>query len=900
MVDGGLGLTRPGDPRRRRLGGGRTGAGTGGRTPRGTDRRAGLLARVRAGVVQRLGGPMLGPWLIILALAGVAATLTPLSTGAAGAHQPVAIAGPGWGGSGVVLAWWLLAPLFALAELLVVHVEIHQDAHSFTLSELPFVLALLFATPQDLLVARTIGAAVALAVVERQPLVKLVFNLTLFWAEGCLALVTFQQIADGDGSLDARTWTSALGAVAAASVLGSGAVWAVIRAHGGRADPRPLLLIAVCTAVCNASLAGVTAVLLTGPRWALVPLACVLVVVVGAYRRYNRLAKRFSRLEALHSFTTATGEAVTHEEVVASVLESARSLLGAGTAAIELRPAVSSAATSGGPATRTAVPAVAVPAGLPTQLWERVVGGREAVLIPADTQDTHLRAALAHLGALDAVVAPLVSGPDVVGALLVADRVGDLSGTFDADDVRLLTTLAAQAGVALEKGRAIQRAHDQARAREYEALHDALTGLPNRTLFSRELDAALAAAAEDDSRTAVLLMDLDQFKEVNDTLGHHTGDLLLQQVADRLRETVGARGLVARLGGDEFAVLLSGLTVANAFGEALALGHRLHTRMTDPVRLASLRLEIGASIGVAMRPDHGDDGEVLLQRADVAMYAAKRARERVARYDPQTDWSSPTRLRLAADLRAALASRQLSVRYQPIARVDDLEVSTVEALARWPHPELGELGPEEFIPIAERTGLIGSLTAQVLERSLEQIVAWRTVGLDIRAAVNLSVQVLLDGEWPATVLSLLHRYDVPPDHLVFEITETSIMSDPKSMIPLLNELAAAGIAFSIDDFGTGHSSLAYLQRLPVREVKIDKSFVLPMTTDPNAASIVRSVVDLARNLGLRTIAEGVEDAETVERLREMRCDSLQGFHLSPPLTGDELTGWLIDRRRLSA
>jgi len=873
--------------------------------------------RLTGDLLARLLGPSVGPWVLITGLVLVAALLSPVALAATTSGSRPAAGLSTWGTSDVVLAWWVLAPLFALGEVLVVHVEIHRDAHTFTLSELPFVLALLFATPRDLLIARTIGAAVALVLVERQPLVKLTFNLTLFWAESCVALVTFQSLAGAHGVLDARSWTAAVGAVAAASVLGAAAVWAVIRTHGGRADPGPLLLLAVATAVANASLAGVTAVLLTGPRWALLPLACVMIVMVAIYRRHNRLAQRFARLEALHTFTKATGEAVTHELVVASVLASARSLLRAGTAAIELRPAVTTGtdpgaptagpATAGAPAwawvdpaTRTAIPADAVPAGLPDSLWQRVVNERQPVLIPAQTQDPQLRSALMHIGGRDAVVAPLVSGRDVVGTLLVADRVGDLAGTFDADDVRLLSTLAAQAGAALEKGRAIQQAHDLARAREYEALHDALTGLPNRALFARELDQALEAA-RGDSRAAVLLMDLDQFKEVNDTLGHHTGDQLLQQVADRLRETVGDRGLVARLGGDEFAVLLPGLPSGDeATEQAVALGHLLHARLTEPVRLASLRLEVGASIGVALHPEHGDCGEVLLQRADVAMYSAKRARERVARYDPQTDWSSPTRLRLAADLRAALSGRQLTVCYQPIARVDDLEVGTVEALARWSHPELGELGPEEFIPIAERTGLIVQLTGHVLERALEQVVAWRSAGIDMRAAVNLSVQVLLDGAWPETVLTLLRRHQVPPDRLVFEITETSIMSDPESMIPLLNELAAAGVAFSIDDFGTGHSSFAYLQRLPVSEVKIDKSFVLPLTTDPNAASIVRSVVDLARNLGLRTIAEGVEDAATVDQLREMRCDSLQGFHLSPPLTGDELTRWLLDRRRLSA
>jgi diguanylate cyclase (GGDEF)-like protein len=848
MVDGGLGLTGSVAPLSR------------------------LVARVR------------GPWALIGGLAVAAAVLTPA---ALSAPWP---APPGLGPGGPTLSWWMLAPLFALAEVFVVHVEFNRDAHTFTLSELPFVLALLLATPQDLLVARIVGAAIALALVERQPATKLTFNLVLFWAESCLALLTFQLLCGPHPVLDARTWSAAALGVGAACLLGVLAVWAVIRLHGGDAALAPLLLVSGLTAACNACLAGVTAVVLTSHRWALLPLAGVVVVAVVAYRRYSLLAKRYAGMRAMYTFSRATGEAVTHEQVLTSVLTSARQLLHAGTAAIELCPADGDDAGA-----RTVVPP-SVPA-VPEGLRERVVRQRKALLLAAATVDPDERALLDGIGVRDGLIAPLISGRDVIGTLLVADRLGDVTTSFDADDAELLTTLAVQAGVALEKGRLLQQAHDQARAREYEALHDALTGLPNRTLFSRELDRALQAARRNDARTAVLLMDLDQFKEVNDTLGHHTGDRLLQQVAERLSETVAGQGLVARLGGDEFAVLLP---QPESDHEALDLARRLHARMTEPVRLASLRLEIGASIGVALRPVHGDDGEILLQRADVAMYAAKRARERVALYDPDSDWSSPTRLRLAADLRAALAGRQLTLLYQPIARVDDLDVTTVEALARWPHPELGDLGPEEFIPIAERTGLIGPLTGYVLERAIGQAVGWRAAGLDVRVAVNLSVQILLDAEWPATVLALLRSNGLPPDRLIFEITETSIMSDPQSMIPLLDELAAAGVAFSIDDFGTGHSSFSYLQRLPVSEVKIDKSFVLPMATDPNAASIVRSVVDLARNLSLRTIAEGVENQTTLDRLGEMRCDCLQGFYLSRPLPGEELTRWLLERQRLSA
>jgi diguanylate cyclase (GGDEF)-like protein len=727
----------------------------------------GLALTRRLGALRRTG-PGTATAALVAALVLIAAALTPVVLG----HRPAAPPG-----TDVRLSWWLLVVLFVAAELSVVHVEIRRDAHSFTLSEVALVLALLFAGPADLLVVRLAGAAVVLVLFDRVSAPKLVFNLALFWAESCVLLLIFQAFGGSPGMLDARTWAAALIGVVTASGLGAVAVWAVIRCQGGAADHRLQLVVATGTAVCNASLAGVTAVLLAHRPWALLPLAVVVLVVVGAYRRHIRLSRRYAGLEALHTFTRATSGAVTQREVIATVLESAREVLGAGTAVITLRPSpgVSQLQAS-------------APAGVafPAAVWRRVAGEGRPLLVPADTDDPALRSALDHLAAPDVVVAPILAGDDVVGALLLADR---LRGRFDADDARLLAALVTQAGVALDRGRLVQEVQGQARAREYEALHDALTGLPNRVLFARELERELATARADGACTGVLLLDLDQFKEVNDTLGHHRGDQLLRQVADRLIDFVGHRGLVARLGGDEFAVLLPRLT---ADTEAIEVSRGLHARMIEPIRLAELRLEIGASIGVAIQPDHGDDGETLLQRADVAMYAAKRARERVVVYDPLTDWNSPLRLRLAAELRAAIAGGQLAVCYQPIVDVATLEVTSVEALARWPHPEFGELRPDEFIPIAERTGLIGPLTDYVLRRSIEQSAQWRSAGFDLRVAVNLSVHTLVDGDWSAGVLALLDQHAVPPGRVSFEITESGIMADPRRMIAMLDELAAAG------------------------------------------------------------------------------------------------------------
>jgi len=490
------------------------------------------------------------------------------------------------------------------------------------------------------------------------------------------------------------------------------------------------------------------------------------------------------------------------------------------------------------------------------------------------------------------MIAPLHSSGEISGLLLVADRLGDVS-TFDSEDARLFATLASQGGIALQNGRLIERLQEQVKAREHEASHDALTGLPNRSLFSRSLQEALDQGGA--RPIGVLLMDLDGFKEVNDTLGHHAGDDLLCEVAVRLRETVGGRGLVARLGGDEFAVVLPDLDDAE---QAMAVALGLNAAVRRPVKTSSLTIEVGASIGVAVWPEHGADPSTLLQRADVAMYAAKGSGAGVARYDASTDWNSERRLRLATELRTALATRQIEVHYQPIARATDGQVVSAEALARWLHPELGRIGPDEFIPIAERSGLVHDLTLYVLDEALGQVRSWRAAGLDLSVAVNLPVQVLRDVEWPDKVAALLGKHSVRPQQLTFEITESGIMTDPEHMIRMLDDLARTGITFAIDDFGTGYSSLAYLQQLPVTKIKIDKSFVMPMATDPSAASIVRSVIDLARSLDLAVVAEGVEDQRTLDHLTAIDCHFVQGYYLSRPIPAVELTEWMGQREKL--
>jgi diguanylate cyclase (GGDEF)-like protein len=427
---------------------------------------------------------------------------------------------------------------------------------------------------------------------------------------------------------------------------------------------------------------------------------------------------------------------------------------------------------------------------------------------------------------------------------------------------------------------------------EHQALHDGLTGLPNRDLLRRRIDEALAEARERGSGVSVLLLDLDRFKEINDTLGHQSGDLLLQRLGDRLRSLIRDTDTVARLGGDEFAVVSPGASDAES---AITLAERIRAGLDVPVALAGLTVQVEASIGIALFPDHGDDVEGLIRHADIAMYNAKKT-HRPTLYSRKDDHYSPDRLALVGELRRAFANNELVVHYQPRVELASGEVRTVEALVRWEHPERGLLSPGEFLPLAEHTGLIRPLTRYVLDAALADCATWVAEGLPPGISINLSARDLLDADLPAEVEALLARHSVDPTLLELEITENTILTDPERSRAVLERLRGVGIHLSIDDFGTGFSSLGQLRRLPVDVLKIDKSFVFNMDNDESDDVIVRSMIELGHNLGLRVVAEGVETQETWNRLAELGCDTAQGFFISRPLPGLVLAEWL--RKRL--
>ena len=440
---------------------------------------------------------------------------------------------------------------------------------------------------------------------------------------------------------------------------------------------------------------------------------------------------------------------------------------------------------------------------------------------------------------------------------------------------------------------AIHRSAQLAADREHEAHHDGLTGLPNRALFRLRVQRACEESRRTGRPFAVILLDLDHFKEINDTLGHHVGDDLLRVVAQRLRTSVRPGDTVARLGGDEFVVLVTDLTSAEVEGGELAA--RLLQGLVEPFMVEDVRLEIGASLGVALHPAHGDHVDLLLQRADIALYGAKVERGRFKLYEAADDVHTPARLTLAAELREGMERGELFLQHQPQIDVRTGRVLGFESLVRWRHPVRGVVMPDEFLPVVENTGLITPLTLTVLDLALSAVAGWRAAGHDLTVAVNLSVRHLTDLGLPRQVGDALRKHGLPPSALVLEVTETLIMSDPVRATDVLRLLRELGVALAVDDFGTGYSSLAYLRRLDVHELKIDRSFVKHVTTDEGHATIVRSTIEMGRNLGLSLVAEGVEDEQTLELLRGWGCDVAQGYHLSRPLDLDKVLPWLHGR-----
>lgn len=422
------------------------------------------------------------------------------------------------------------------------------------------------------------------------------------------------------------------------------------------------------------------------------------------------------------------------------------------------------------------------------------------------------------------------------------------------------------------------------------AYYDTLTALPNRALLHDRLQQAIPAAADENKSVGLLLLDLDRFREINDTLGHPRGDALLQQIGPRLHAVLQPSDTIARLGGDEFAVMLPRIDSEQA---ALAAG-RLLKALEKPFLIEGIPIVIEASIGMALSPEHGENPDSLIQHADIAMYVAKENKKGVALYSSKVDKHSPRRLALLGELRDAIENNHLFLVYQPKIHLWTRRVIGVEALVRWQHPQYGVIPPDQFITIAEHSGLIQPLTLWVVKTALAQCKIWQREGKAPNVAVNLSARNLEDPELPDQIAGLLEASGVGSASLNLEITESALMVNPTQAMEILTRLNDMAIQLSIDDFGTGYSSLGYLKKLPVHQIKIDKSFVKEMATDEEDAIIVRSTIELTHNLGLKVVAEGVESEEVLEKLAALDCDAAQGYHISRPLPPSELNAWFTE------
>ncbi|TML85191.1 MAG: EAL domain-containing protein [Actinobacteria bacterium] len=778
----------------------------------------------------------------------------------------------------LAIPWWGLALAFFLAEAFPVHVHFRSEAHSLSLSELALVLGLYAAPPGELLLAMLLGTGLALLVVRRQRPLKLAFNLASFAVATSLALLVFHGFLTLGDAYGPAGWAgAAVGAVvyAVAGVLLVSAVIWLAAARSTVGELATLIRVAVCGSLASGSLAVAAIELARFDARSLWVLAVPAAGTALAFRAYTIQRRRHEHLEFLYRSMRAMQGSSEFRSSVRELLEAARSMLSADVAEIVLFPR---SAEKG--ALRSVIASDGEILMEPIELDETSLGALQAVsaqesaaLLPRGRRSHALDAYLAGRGLSDAIVTALHGADRVFGMALVGDRSGDVA-TFNGDDRKLFETFASHAGVLLEN----DRVKEQLR---HQAFHDGLTGLPNRQLFADQVGAALSRSFSSGRASVVLFVDLDDFKTINDTLGHSAGDYVLVAVAERVRASLRPGDLAARLGGDEFAILLERSDREGA--EILA--SRLLDALRMPFVVEGRELALHASIGIA-NAGPADDAEDLLRNADVAMYSAKtNGKGGSAWYEPEMHVRIRRRQELASALERAVDRDELDVHYQPIVALATGGVVAFEALARWRHPERGLVLPETFIPLAEDTGLMAPIGRAILRRACEQLRSWRERERfhdELRVSVNLSQSELRSPNLIGDVEEILARTSVPPDRLILEITESSAMHDPAATIETLTSLRRLGVRFALDDFGTGYSSLSHLRQFPIDMLKIAKPFVDRIDRDGADGTFVDAILRLAAALDLDVVAEGIERREQVEVLRELNCGLGQGFHYARP------------------
>jgi len=773
----------------------------------------------------------------------------------------------------------LAATAFLLAELFVFHVEFRREAMTFSLAEVPLAFGLIFLMPSTVLIARLMGTIAAMLISGRPSLSKLLFNAANLALDTTLAVLIFRTIAMQSGEpsgllmvlalLPALTLASFLSGLSVSVALScfEGGLWQNVRTEIVE-GPRTATMVA-CLAAMSVSPALIDL--------RLTPLSIAPIVAFWFVARSGGQAAQSTRdLEEMHSFSRQIGRSLELSAIAATAATEIERLIRAARCRLVIFDPAGGheRLRHGDPTLDSVLPDTAAAWAYQLQLGKpvRVSAG----------DGSPLGAQLIGAGLHELVVVSVADDDGLLGALTVADRNG-VADHFDEAEVRRLSALADQLGGTLRRA----FLHEEL---ERESSRDSLTGRPNRSMLERQAAAALREASTSEV-VGILTIDLERFSEVNETLGHAAGDALLCQACDRLELQLRPEDLLARIGGNELAVL----AVRNDAHELVALAGSLGNVLTRAYRIEGLDIAVDGKVGGAFWPAHGEDVTTLLRRADIARREAGRNHARWEFYRPGIDQATVERLALITELRQATDSGGLELYFQPKQSVESGHIVGAEALVRWNHPTRGVVRPDDFIPLAERTGLILPLTGVVLEQALVELQRWHEQGWMLSVAVNVSIQNLLDELLPDRIARLLARHRIEPHFLVLEITESSVMADTTRTMRTLERLDELGIGLSIDDFGTGYSSLSYLRSLPVRELKIDKSFISDILSEEHDDVIVHSTIELAHNLGLRVVAEGVENDAIAERLARLGCDIVQGYGVAPPLTSDDFAAFMRAR-----
>ena len=789
---------------------------------------------------------------------------------------------------------------FFFAEQFLLNVEFRKQAHTFTLASIPLLIGVLMVAPLVFVLTRLVASLLAL-IWQRVSVDKLAYNTSAYAFEAAADGMLVHLLLPPAHGLDLRTAATLIVLLAAVDQLITALVLVMIRVHNGplsRADVVEVLTPALVLSTTSSMFALSMIMLFEYGALGAVVAAMLLAIFAAGYRAYAAAQHRHQSLTLVHDFVTGGVGAQSLETLAEELLSRIRRLLRASTVQVMI------AEGDGDPGNR-------LPSEVGSALtlavneedsldvshqdfdsrdWVvvRTLTQQEPLLAGRSTKDPGVRHWLDEHGFRDAMMVALPDSSGMRGTLRVTDRLGETS-TFSAEDLTMLQTLTGHLAVALRSTRLVQKLG-------YDATHDTLTGLTNRRGLYTDAQARLAKTP--DRRRALLLLDLDKFKEVNDSLGHHAGDQLLVEVGTRLRGQLRAGDLLARLGGDEFALLLEDA----GYEEASSVAESLRSTLAEPFTTLAgsssagrITLHSSVSIGIARFPDDGPDLSALLRKADIAMYKAKVSGEGHHVYSGTDNADGATRLRTVDELQAAIAGDQFILHYQPKVDLDTGAVRAVEALVRWQHPTRGLLYPDAFLNLVEVSGLMRAMTRLVIEMALDQAALWRGQGRQLTVAVNLSASSLVDAGLPDEVFDMIASRGVPRGALQLEITEEFLMADRDRARSILTRLRDGGVQISIDDYGTGYSSLSYLRELPIDELKLDQSFVLPMADDARAAALVASTIDLAHSLGLRMVAEGVETQVAYAELKRLGCDQAQGYFISRPVPATILDHWLSNR-----